>query len=140
MDCAHGTTGEPGTLEVLGIPDMPSNDWIIENLEFDTDTTIRNLRMQRIRQKVTFTLREEIDPHYVTLREQALMGKKPGWRMYKVKRGDTPIKIAKALKQKSWTVIKDLNPKVVTKANQNLKDGIKIRVPITPDKKSKKRN
>jgi hypothetical protein len=45
--------------------------------------------------------------------------------------GDTPAKIAKRRKLKSWTVLRDLNRGVVTKANQTLKRGTLIRVPAT---------
>lgn len=137
--CAHGTTGEPGTVIVYGIPNLPATDWVIEGLEFDTDSTIRNRSMEIIRQKVTFTLREDIDPEYEKLREQALMGRKPGWTMYKVKKGDTPASIARKLKVSSWFILRRGNPGVITKAGQNLKDGSQIRVPIPKDKTSKKK-
>lgn len=130
MRCAHGTNGEPGTVQVFGIPYLPADYWVIEGLEFDQDTTIRNTGMSRIRQKLTWTLREEIDPQYLPLRAEALMGKKPAFTIIKAKVNDTPTTIAKRFKASSWFVIRRLNPGVITKANQKLKAGQKIRVPF----------
>ncbi len=136
MRCAHGTDGEPGTVQVFGIPRLPTTDWVIEDLEFDEDSTIRNYSMNRIRQKLTWTLRERNDPAYLSLRKEALMGKKPANTTIKAKRGDTPAKIAKRLKLKSWTIIRDRNKGVVTKADQKLKEGKKIVVPFDSVKTS----
>jgi len=135
MRCAHGTDGEPGTIRVYGIPRLPATDWVIENLDFDSDTTIRAKNMERIRQKMTWTLRERIDPAYLSLRKEALMGKKPANTTIKAKSGDTPAKIAKRLKLKSWTIIRDRN-KGITKAGQKIKQGTKIVVPFDSVKTS----
>jgi hypothetical protein len=136
MRCAHGTDGEPGTVQVFGIPRLPANDWVIEGLDFDQDTTIRNSRMERIRQKLSWTLREEVDPVYLPLRAEALMGKKPAYTTVKVRRNDTPAGLAKKYKLKSWTVLRDLNQGVITKSGQKLKEGMKIRVPFDKVKTS----
>jgi hypothetical protein len=136
MRCAHGTDGEPGTVQVFGIPRLPATDWVIEGLDFDQDTTIRNMRMERIRQKMTWTLREEVNPVYLPLRAEALMGKKPAYTTVKVRHNDTPAKLAKKYKLSSWFILRQLNPGVITKAEQKLKDGSKIRVPFDKVKSS----
>ena len=64
-------------------------------------------------------------------------------KVVKVKKGDTPAKIARRVKCK-WTALRELNPGVIKRANQKVgkpgdkfKVGMKIRVPVKPTKPGK---
>lgn len=123
----------PGVLSVAGIP-LPADDWIIEGIEFG-DPIARN-DGERLRQALSLTLREYVPPEYLRRRKSP---SKTSTKtvIVRAQRGDTPAKIAKRRHVKSWTVIRDLNRKLVKKANQVLKTGTKIRVPATKKASSK---
>lgn len=129
-DVARGTSrAAPGVLVVNGIPGLPSDVWVINGVEFG-DLLIRKQDMRRRRQDVKIHLIEFKPPVYETLRANALAKPRPKTVIYKVKRNDTPAKIARARKCK-WTDIRQLNKKGVIKtANQKLKIGIQIMVPV----------
>lgn len=115
----------PGVLSVGGIP-LPADSWVIEGIEFGEPITRND--GDRLRQPLTLTLREYVPPQYLRRRKSPSASSTKTVIVRAVK-GDTPAKIAKRRKLKSWTVIRDLNRKVVKKANQVLKPGTKIRVP-----------
>jgi len=117
----------PGVVRVQGVP-LIVQRWVIESLELG-DAILRQTDGSRVRQQVTLTLREYVPPSYLQLRKGALQGAKGKTKTITVKRGDTPASIARKQRCK-WTEIRSLNIGVVTKANQNLKDGSKIRVPV----------
>ena len=73
---------------------------------------------------------EYVPPHYGKVRGKALQGTGPT-TLYRVKKGDTPARIAQR-RRFDWTILRQLNPDRVKTANQNLKDGQRIRVPIDP--------
>jgi hypothetical protein len=130
---------EPGTVHVEGIPSLPTDRWVIDNLEFGTDAVRRVSDMHRIRVIVDFTLLEYVTPTYLPISKRAL-GKDLGRTVViKVKSGDTPGRIARRRGCK-WTDLRTLNPGVVKKSSQNLKDGIRIRVPAAEKKGSNKKN
>jgi hypothetical protein len=128
-DCARGTArSNPGILVIDGIPGLPNDTWVINGVEFG-DIVIRKNDMRRRRQDVTIHVVEYQPPKYETLRANALAKPRPKTVIYKVKKNDTPAKIAKARKCK-WTDVQKLNKKGVIKtANQKLKAGIQIMVP-----------
>lgn len=134
--CARGNeTSEPGTLEVLGIPRLPAESWVIENLEFDADSVIRDPRnFSRLRQKVTLTLREEVDPHYSPIRKHALDKNKGKTMTIKARDKDTPVRIAQRYHQSSWYMVRRLNKNIIHKANQKLKKGQRLRVYVVTKK------
>jgi len=117
----------PGIVQVTGVP-LPRDRWVIENLEL-ADGEIRRADGALVRQPLTLTLREYVPPTYLQLRKRALQGAKGKTKTITVRKGDTPAIIARRQKC-SWTDLRDLNVGVVTKANQNLKDGSKLRVPV----------
>lgn len=121
---------QPGLINVEGIPEFPNIDWLIETIEFQTDGSIRSDdNFKQGRQMVHVVIREYSPPRYASAKAPtgSPKGKTVTW---KVKRSDTPTTIAKRIGCQ-WTDIRELNKKVVKKANQNLKDGTKIRVPAT---------
>jgi hypothetical protein len=115
----------PGVLHIDGIP-LPADDWVIESIEFG-DAITRD-GGDRLRQPLSLTLREYVPPQYLRRRKSPSSSSSKTVVVRSIK-GDTPAKIAKRRKVKSWTVIRDLNRKLVKKANQSLKPGTKIRVP-----------
>lgn len=124
----------PGVLIVYGIP-IPVAEWVIEGIDYD-DPIARPSDMARVRQPVTLTLREYVPPTY-------LQGRTLGVRVkgktaiVVVKRGDTPALIARRRHCK-WTDLRDLNRKVVHKANQKLVVGTKLRVPMAAARRRKR--
>lgn len=137
IDVARGTTNHvPGVVRIDGIPSLPAASWVINNLDFGD--VIRDRQMQRVRQLVTITFLEYMPPQYETLRKGALKKPRPKTVKYTVKKGDTPIKIAKHRRCK-WTDIRAVNKKgLIKKANQNLKDGSRINVPVMHQPHKKK--
>jgi hypothetical protein len=136
VEVARGTRyTPPGILRVDGIGYIQSDQWVVGGLEFG-DHVMRNRIMHRTRQDVTIHLIEYLPPDYQTLRAGALSPPRPKTVVYKVKRNDTPAKIAKGRGCK-WTDLRTLNKKGVIKtANQKLKVGIQIMVPVkAPPKK-----
>jgi LysM domain len=144
IDVTRGTDkAVPGIVWLDGIASLPADRWVIGTLSVpgDPDKVIRNRGMERIRQSVVLHLIEYMPPQYETLRKNALAKARPKTVIYKVKKGDTPAKIARN-RHCRWTVLKALNKKGVIKtANQHLKQGIQIMVPVlpaVPKKKAKK--
>lgn len=128
----------PGVLAVLGLS-LPADEWVLEGLEF-SDPILR-ADGQRVRQQLSLTLREYVPPSYLHLRRRALLGGAKGkTRVVKAKKGDTPAKIARR-EHCRWEQIRELNPQLVRKANQKLKTGTKLRVPVATrkDRKAKSR-
>jgi hypothetical protein len=115
----------PGVLVVEGLP-LPADEWVIEGIDFGD--AVRHVT-HRIRQACTLTLREYVPPKYKQLRKRALQGAKGKTRVIVVKHGDTPARIARREHCK-WGEIRDLNAGTVRKANQALKQGSKLRVPV----------
>jgi hypothetical protein len=118
----------PGILLIEGIPGIiDETEWVIDTIE-EGDYIRRNWDMHRIRQQLTLNLIEFIPPDYAPMAKRATDKGRGKVVTVKVKKGDTPASIARR-RGVSWTVLRTLNPGVVTKAAQNLKDGSKIRVP-----------
>jgi hypothetical protein len=141
VDVARGTAkAEPGVLMLDGLANLPTDKWVIGSVSFG-DLMIRDGSMKRIRQDMTLHLIEWSPPQYETLRKNALKQARPKTVIYKVKRGDTPVKIARGRRCR-WTDIKVLNKKgVIKSANQKLKAGLQIMVPVVkpkPKKRAKK--
>ena len=137
-DVARGTSrAEPGILHIDGIPALPSDRWVITNI--DEGDLLRRDDMHRVRQMVVLSLTEYVPPDYDTIRRGALSKARPKTVRYKVKKHDTPVKIAKARRCK-WTDIRAVNAKgVIKSANQKLKVGSTINVPVKkPATKPKK--
>lgn len=124
----------PGILRVLGIP-LGAREWVIEGLDFGD--ALRRADGYAVRQPVTLTLREFVPPEYLQLRRKALTQSKRKTKVVTVKRGQTPAKIAKSAGCK-WTDLRALNRGVVKKANQVLKVGTKLRVPVARTKSAKR--
>lgn len=144
MIIAHGDDdNNPGIFSIRGIPDLPSHHWLIEDLEFDPDSVIRHpSNMERLRQKVTITMREYVSPHYVRVAKNATKKSKGNYTLKVTKDGDTPHKIAVREKVRIKDIIqlnhgnKVFKPPI-TKANQRLKKGLKIRIPVSDNKAHK---
>jgi hypothetical protein len=132
MDVTRGTSrAAPGIVWLDGLANLPADRWVIGSLSFG-DILMRNREMVRTRQDMTVHLIEYMPPFYETLRAAALNKARPKTVIYKVKRNDTPAKIARARRCK-WTDLRTLNKKGVIKtANQKLKMGIQIMVPVLP--------
>lgn len=139
IDVTRGTArATPGVVYLDGLANLPTDQWVIGSLSFG-DIVIRNREMVRIRQDMTLHLIEYQPPVYETLRAAALAKAKPKTVIYKVKRNDTPAKIARGRKCK-WTDIRSLNKRGVIKtANQKLKIGIQLMVPVLPPAPKKKK-
>lgn len=128
----------PGIVEIHGIPNLPADRWVIEEID-ETDDVIRRVSdMHRIRQVINLTFREYRPPTYKRLARRALQGKMGKTTTIKIKKGDTPAIIAKRRKCK-WTDLRKLNPTIVKKAHQNLPDGRKLRVPVIKQDKRRDR-
>ena len=121
----------PGVVALDGVT-LPVDEWVIEDMAFG-DVIIDPASRERVRQVVSLTLREHVEPTYLQQRKRALQGSKGKTRVVTVKRGDTPARIARRQHCK-WTDLRTLNAGVVTKANQNLKDGSQLRVPVQTTK------
>jgi len=119
---------DPGIVRIEGIPSLPAKRWVISNIEFG-DAIRRTSDMHRTRLMLTFTMLEYVPPHFKSIKKSAF-GKNLGKTVtYKVSKGDTPHKIAKQRHCK-WTDLRKLNPNAVRSANQKLRVGIRIRVPV----------
>lgn len=125
----------PGVLSVEGVY-LPADEWVIEGVDYGTP--ILATTMNRLRQPLTLTLREYVPPSYLKLRRRSLSAPKNKTKVITTKHGDTPASIARRQHCK-WTDLRQLNPKAVTKANQKLKTGTKLCVPVakTTTKKAK---
>jgi hypothetical protein len=126
----------PGVINVEGVP-LPVADWVIEDIAFG-DPILAADTLERVRQPVTLTLREYVPPRYLQLRKHTLQGSKGKTRVVTCRTGDTPASIARR-QSCPWTAIRELNPTLVSKANQKLKSGTKLRVPVatTKDRRAK---
>jgi LysM domain-containing protein len=121
---------EPSTWEIQGVPevnDIP--EWVLQNAEPGDHVIRRRTDFSRTRQDYTLTFVEYTPPTYVQIRAKARQGAKSKTILYAVKKGDTPASIARKRRCK-WTDLRTLNQSVVKRANQNLKDGTRIRVPV----------
>lgn len=127
---------EPSTWEVRGIPSLPVDEWVLNTCEPGDQVIRRNTDFSRTRQSYTLTFVEYTPPTYVQLRAKARQGAKAKTTLYTVKRGDTPATVARKRRCK-WTDLRTLNQSVVKRANQNLKDGSRIRVPVLKASKKK---
>lgn len=138
---ARGDDESPaGIVRVFGLP-LAADKWVIDSLELGDAILASN--GERVRQSLSLTLREYVPPQYVQLRRHALGGDKGKTTLVTVRKGDTPAKIARKRHCK-WTDIRRLNqntapPKQPWKANSELKDGTKVRVPVADarDRKAK---
>jgi hypothetical protein len=127
---------EPSTWTIDGIPWLPATEWVLNGAE-PGDMVLRQPgNFTRVRQNYTLTFLEYVAPDYALVRGKALQGVGPS-TLYRVKHHDTPASIARK-RRVSWTVLRQLNPKVITAANQNLKDGSRIRVPVLRQPAKKK--
>ena len=133
-----GTRDRPGIIAIQGIAGSIADTWVIENLEFG-DQIRRATDGHRIRQFITIVARQYQPPEYRNVKRGALKQPKRKVVRYKIKKGDTPIKIAKH-HNCSWVALKKLNPKYIKRARQKLQVGRKINVPgrINPKVKHKK--
>ena len=119
---------DPRPWIIAGIPNLPADRWVLQSI--DAGDVIRRTRdMKRTRQAVALTFVEYVPPEWVRLRKKALAGRKTKTVVYTCKKDDTPNRIARK-RQCEWTDLRDLNPKTIRKANQDLKKGQKLRVPV----------
>ena len=126
----------PGVLSIEGIP-LGMRDWVIEGVDFGD--ALRRADGYAVRQAVTLTLREYVPPSYLKLRRRALSGAKGKTKIVTARTGDTPAKIAKRPGVRCvWTDVRTLNQTLVTRANQTLKAGTKLRVPVRAEKTRKR--
>jgi hypothetical protein len=137
--CTHGDDDTPpGIISISGLPDLPADDWVVENLDFDADSIIKdNKSMERLRAKVTLTIREYVAPDYLRSATNAFKRPKGDTTIITTKTGDTPHKLGIRYGC-DWKTIKRINPmRKITKANQVLKKGLRIRVPKKESKSHK---
>lgn len=131
---------EPSTWEIRGVPAVSAaaDEWVLNSAE-PGDTVLRRTNdFSRVRQSYALTFVEHVPAEYVQLRAKARQGARGKSALYTVRKGDTPASIARKRRRK-WTEIRDLNRSLHLKANTNLKDGTRIRVPVaTATKKRKK--
>jgi hypothetical protein len=119
----------PSPIYISGIPRTAGRRWIIEAMDFPPDGAIRrSYDMYLVRQQINFVLKEYTPPTMKRIHKQALKRDLGKIVTIKVKKDDTPARIARRRGCK-WTDLRTLNPGVVHKAAQNLKNGIKLRVP-----------
>jgi len=117
----------PGICRIDGIP-LPVNRWVIESMDMG-DPILRVYDGARVRQPVTITFLEYVPPEFVNLRRKALAGPGPKTKVVKCKDHDTAAKVARRV-HCDWKDIRRLNPQLVKKANQKLKKGTMLRVPV----------
>jgi hypothetical protein len=118
----------PGPIEITGAA-LAYTQWVIESIEHGDP--IRKHNMRATRQAFVLTLREYVPPEFLALRRRALAGVKGKTKIIKAKRGDTPRKIARRNKCK-WHELRTANGLTMRKADQKLKAGTKVRVPVAP--------
>jgi hypothetical protein len=117
----------PGIVTVDGVW-LPADEWVIESIDYG-DVIVDPSTMKRLRQSLTLTLREHVDPTFLQLRKTAHAASRGKTRVVTSRKGETVAKLARRVKCK-WTDLRTLNANVVTKANQVLKPGTKLRVPV----------
>lgn len=127
---------QPNLISIDGIKSLPVDRWVIEALDFG-DAIRRPSDFHRIRQKISFTMREYVPPTFEPTDKKALNKPLGKTVTTKVKKGDTAHIIAKRRGCK-WTDLRQLNPGVIHTANRKLTVGIKIRVPAA-ERRSHKR-
>lgn len=125
----------PGIVQIAGIP-TPAADWVLEAVEFG-DAILAPPDGVRLRQPLTLTLREYVEPSYLQLRKGATQGTKGKTKVLTARKGDTPARIARR-QRCQWTDLRDLNPTLVRKANQALKTGTKLRAPVAQQRPRRK--
>jgi hypothetical protein len=127
---------EPGIVGVDGIA-VPVDRWVIEGIEFG-DALLAAWSGERTRQPLTLTLREYVPPSYLQLRKRALLGAKGKTKVITTRKGDTPAKVALRVGCK-YQDVRELNitSGLAAKANQALKVGTKLRVPVAKRKDRK---
>jgi hypothetical protein len=128
---------EPSPWEIRGVPeinDIP--EWVLQTAEPGDHQIRRRTDFSRSRQDYTLTFIEYTPPTYVQLRAKARQGSKGKTTLYVVKKGDTPASIARKRRCK-WTDLRTINASLITRANQNLRDGSRIRVPVLKQTKKK---
>jgi hypothetical protein len=116
----------PGVVQVAGLV-LAADRWVISGL--DVSDAILADDGSHLRAAITLTLTEFVPPTFVQLRRGALAPAKGKTKVVTVKHGDTPAKVAHR-NHCQWTVLRQLNPAVVRKANQKLTAGSKLRVPV----------
>ncbi|HWI68278.1 MAG TPA: hypothetical protein VNS88_07850 [Nitrospiraceae bacterium] len=141
LRCAHGDDDtNPGIITISGLPDLPADDWVIEDLGFDPDSVIRdNKTLDHVRLKISLTIRQYVAPDYLRISSNAFKRPKGKTTIITTKIGDTPHKIAVRQGCK-WSDVQMLNPNQrppITKANQKLEGGQRLRVPIKETKTHK---
>lgn len=125
---------DPSPWWIRGIPALPADRWVLNDIS--AGDVIRANDMQRVRQLVTLTFLEWSPPEWIRLRKAALSPPKAKTVTATVKTGDTPARIA-AKRGCKWTDIRALNPKTIKRANQVLKAGTKLRVPVSKSRGSR---
>lgn len=140
LDVARGNADHsgPGIVKIEGIPSLPADRWVIDDIKFGTDSIRRKDDFHRIRQTIDFTMIEYMPPTYLPISKRSLNKDLGKTVVIKVKGGDTPQRIARRRGCK-WTDLRRLNPGVVKKASQTLKSGTRLRVPAAekPDRHKK---
>lgn len=129
VDVVRGTKeSDPGIVHVNGIPSLPAEKWVIKDIQFG-DAIRRVDDMHRVRLAMDFTLLEYVSPHFEAVSRKNWGKAKRKTVVITVSKETTPAKIAKA-RRCGWTAIRQLNQDIVKSANQKLKKGTKLRVPI----------
>jgi hypothetical protein len=91
----------------------------------------------RLRQPLTLTLREYVPRRTCSMRRRALAGGKGKTRVVTSRKGDTPAKVARRAALQVDRGAR-AQPDVVKKANQALKTGTKLRVPVATSSRTAK--
>lgn len=139
VSAARGDSAQyPNLMTIDGIKSLPVDRWVIESMEFG-DAIRRATDFHRIRQQITFTMREYVPPAYEPTNKKALNRALGRTVTVKVKKNDTAAIIAKRRGCK-WTDLRKMNPGVVHTANRKLQVGIKIRVPASENKRHKRKS
>jgi len=120
---------EPGQLTVEGVmlPTVAAG-WVIEDLEYG-DPILHPANMERLRQPVTLTLREYVEPKFLAIRKSALKGSKGKTRIIVAHKNETVAHLARRAKC-TFKQLRALNAKLCDKANKKLKAGTKVRAPV----------
>lgn len=133
---------EPGIVEIGGVP-LPVDEWVIDGLDWG-DPIRASADLHLVRQPVTLALLEYVPPELVQTRRRSLVRPRRKTRVVVVKKGDTPAAIARRVHCK-WTALRELNPGVITRANQKVAVkgdkfvvGMKLRAPSSPAPKAGK--
>jgi LysM domain-containing protein len=137
--CRGNNNSQPGLLHIWGIPEFPIIDWVIETMDISTDQSdvIRSdTNFKVARQKISIVVREYSPPRYVKAKTPT-GSSTDAPATYKVKKNDTPHTIAMRRGCK-WTDIRMLNLTIVKKANQKLKVGTQLRVPVAEKRNTAK--